>query len=128
MPNPTVTLPFKSPNILAGFAVGKGLATASAAELKLEFVIKDTLFDVFKTRVKEIRIPQSEIDLIRLQRGWIQDRLRIRLKSIKWLADLPGCDNGEVLLRLARRDRNQTTDFVHVLGHVQSDGARSIGA
>jgi hypothetical protein len=34
---------------------------------------------------------------------------------MKWLADLPGCDNGEVTLHVARRDRDQAADFVQML-------------
>jgi hypothetical protein len=36
------------------------------------------------------------MDVIRLKRGWFGANLHIRVKSLKWLADLPGCDNGEV--------------------------------
>ena len=115
MPEPTVTLPFKVPDLLAGFAEGKGLAKASPSELILEFVVKDTVLDVFKSGVKDVHVPQSEIDAVCLKRGWFGGKVFIRVKSIKWLADLPGCDNGEVTLHVARRDRDRAVDFVQVL-------------
>ena len=37
------TLPFKVPDLFAGFAEGKGLAKASPSELVLEFVVKDIM-------------------------------------------------------------------------------------
>jgi hypothetical protein len=115
MPDQSITLPFKVPNLLAGFAEGKGLANASPSELVLEFVVKDTMLDLFRSGMKEIRIPRSEVDVVRLKRGWFGAKVHIRLKSMKWLADSLGCDNGEVTLHVARRDRDQATAFVQML-------------
>jgi len=115
MPDPSITLPFTVPNLFAGFAQGKGLARVSPSELTLEFVVKETVLDVFKSGVKEIHIPRSEVDVVRLKRGWFGAKVHIRLKSMKWLADLPGCDNGEVTLHVARRDRDQAAGFVQML-------------
>jgi len=118
MPDQPTTLPFTVPDLFAGFAQGKGLASVSASELVLEFVVKETVLDVFKSGMKEIRIPQAEVDVVRLKRGWFGAKVYIRLKSMKWLADLPGCDNGEVTLHVARRDRDQAAAFVRRLGPV----------
>ncbi|HWW02576.1 MAG TPA: hypothetical protein VNZ64_22955 [Candidatus Acidoferrum sp.] len=115
MPEQLIALPFKVPDLFAGFAEGKGLAKASPSELTLEFVIKDNLLNLLKSDPKEIRIPRAEIDGIRLERGWFGAKVHIRVKSLKWLTDLPGCDNGEVTLQVARRDRDQASDFVRVL-------------
>jgi len=68
--------------------------------------------------MKEIRIPRCEVDVVRFKRGWFGARVHTRLKSMKWLADLPGCDNGEVILHVARRDRDQAAAFVKRLGQV----------
>ena len=113
---PAVTLPFNVRNLLGGLAQGKGLAKASPSELILEFVVADSVLGLLKSRVKDLHIPQSEIDAIRLTRGWFGAKVMIRVKSLKWLADLPGCDKGEVTLHIARRDRDQAADFVRVLG------------
>ncbi len=110
-----VTLPFRVPNLVGGFAEGKGLAKASSTQLILEFVVKDTVLDLFKSNVKEVHIPQSEIDAMGLKKGWFGGKVFIRVKSLKWLADLPGCDNGEVILHVARRDQDRAVDFVKML-------------
>jgi len=115
MPDQPITLPFKVPDLFVGLAEGRGLAKASRSELILEFVLKDTVLDLFKSRVKEIHIPQSEIDFIRLKQGWLGEKVHIRLKSLKWVAELPGCDNGEITLHVARRDRLQAGDLVQML-------------
>jgi hypothetical protein len=112
----SVILPFKVPNLFAGFAEGRGMAKASPSELTLEFVVKETVLSVFKSGVRELRIPQAEIDMIRHQQGWFRDTVCIRVRSMKWLEDLPGSDKGEVKLRVARRDRALAVDFVQVLG------------
>jgi hypothetical protein len=111
----SVILPFSGLDVFAGFAEGKGLAKASSSELRIEFVITDTVVNVLRSGVKEILIPRSEIDVVRLKRGWFGTQVHIRVKSLKWLADLPGCENGEVTLHIARRDRDQAAAFVQVL-------------
>jgi hypothetical protein len=111
----SITVPFKLPDLYAGFAEGKGLAKASDSELILEFIVKDSVLNLLKSGTKEIRIPRSEIDAIHHRQGWFSDKLRIRVKSIRWLADLPDSDTGEVTLHVARRDRTQAADLVRVL-------------
>ena len=118
MPDQSITLPFTVPNLFAGFAEGKGLAKVSPSELILEVVVKETVLDVFKSGMKEIHIPRSEVDVVRFKRGWFGAKVYIRLKSIKWLADLPSCDNGEVTLHVARRERDQAAEFVQMLWQV----------
>ena len=46
MPDQLITLPFKVPDLFAGFAEGRGLAKASPSELVLELVVKDTVLDL----------------------------------------------------------------------------------
>ncbi len=115
MAEQSTTLPFEVPDLFAGFAEGTGLAKASASELALEFVVKDKLFSVFKSDVKEIRIPREEIDAVRFKRGWFGGKVYVRVKSLRWLTDLPGCDNGEVTLHIARANRDRAEEFVQVL-------------
>src|SRR5260221_14003925 len=113
----SATVPFKMHNLFAGFVQGKGLAKASPTDLTLEFVFTENILDVFNSGIKEIRIPQSEIAAIELRQGWFPDKLRIRVKSMRWFADLHGCDAGEVTLRIARRDRPQATELVQTLAN-----------
>jgi hypothetical protein len=115
MTDETITLPFKMPDLLGGFAEGTGLAKASQTELTLEFVVKDGLLNVFKSGVKEIRIPQTELDVVRLNRGCFGAKVHVRVKSMKLLADLPGCGGGKVTLHVARQDRALAAALVHLL-------------
>lgn len=115
MPDQSRTLPFKVPELYGGFAEGRGLAKADSSELTLELVVRDSLVNVLKSGVKEVRIPRSEIDAVSFRRGWFGGRVQIRVKSLKWLANLPGCDNGEVTLHVARRDRDMAEGFVQML-------------
>ena len=115
MTDETITLPLTVPDLFGGLAKGTGLAKVSGSELTLELVVKDGLLSVLKSGVKEIRIPRTEIDFVRLKRGWFGAKMDIRVKSMKWLADLPGCGSGEVTLHLARQDRDRAADFVKLL-------------
>jgi hypothetical protein len=114
-PDQTVTVPFSGLDLFAGFAEGKGLAKASPAELRIEFVVTDTVVSLFRSGVKEILIPRPELDDVRLKQAWFGTRVHIRVKSLKWLADLPGSENGEVTLHIARHNRDQAAAFVQVL-------------
>lgn len=92
------------------------MAKASSSETTFEFVVKESVLGVFKSGVKEIRVPNSEVDVIRLKRGWFGGKVFIRFKSMKWLADLPGCGSGQITLHVARQDRDRAADFVRLLG------------
>jgi hypothetical protein len=116
----SVTVPFRVPDLFAGLAKGAGIAKATPLELTLQFVVQDSVFEIIKTNVKEIRIPRAEIESIKLRRGLFIDKLIIRVKSLALLQDLPGCDNCDITLRLARRDRNQAADLVLLLGGAPS--------
>src|SRR5438046_1695176 len=115
MPDQPIVLPFTATNLFAGLAQRKGLATAGHSELTLEFVIKEKELNVLKGGIKELRVPISEIDVIRLKQGWFGSKVQIRVKQMKWLADLPGCHNGELTLHVARRNRIDAADFVQAL-------------
>ena len=117
-PEHLITLPFCVSDLFGGLAEVNGLAKASASELILELVVKDSLLNVFKSGLKEIRVPQSEIDGVVFKRGWFGTTVRIRFKSMKWLADLPGENNAEVILIVARQDRDRAVDFVRILSPV----------
>jgi len=104
--------------MFAGFVEGNGIAKATPAELTLEFVVQDGVLNLVKSGVKEIRIPRGEIDWIQHKRGWFGDKVSVRVKSLRWLADLPGCDNAEVTLRISRRDRDRAGELVQMLGQV----------
>ncbi len=106
---------FSVDDLYGGFAQGTGLAKASPSELVLEFIVKDSLFEIFKSRVKEIRIPRTEIDSVWLKSGWFGTIVRIRVKSLKWLEELRGGDNGELTLHVGRRDRERAADLVRLL-------------
>ena len=118
---------FSVDDLYGGFAQGTGLAKASPSDLVLEFIVKDSLFELFKSRVKEIRIPRTEIDSVWLKSGWFGTTVRIRVKSLKWLEELRGGDNGEVTLHVARRDRDRAADFVAVLSGQPPAGNALVG-
>ena len=115
MTDSPITLPFNVTGLFGGFAEVKGLAKANESDLILEFVIEENVLQVFKSGLKEVRIPRAEIESVRLKRGWFGARVRICVKSMKWLADLPGCDRGEINLHVSRPDRDRAADFVKVV-------------
>ena len=118
MASEQINVPFTLPEMFAGFVAAGGLAKATPTELTLEFVVQDNVLNVFKTGVNEIRIPRSEIDWIQHKRGWFGDKLKVRVKSLRCLADLPGSENAEVTLHISRRDRARAGELVQTLAPV----------
>jgi hypothetical protein len=118
MASEQINVPFTLPEMFAGFVEGNGLAKATPTDLTLEFVVQDGVVNLLKSGVKEIRIPRGEIDCIQHKRGWFGDKLNVRVKSLRWLADLPGCNNAEVTLHISRRDRARAGELVQILAPV----------
>ena len=85
-----ISLPFKIPDAYKGFAEASGIEKASRAGLILEFEIKDGLFGVLRSGVRDVRNPLSDIASVNLQKGWFRTKLVVRVKSLSALSEVPG--------------------------------------
>src|SRR5690348_13889240 len=100
----SLNVPFTLPDIFGGLVERNGLAKATSSELTLEVVLRDGILNVLKSGVKEIHIPQSEIEYMQIKHGIFADKMKFRVKSMHWLEALPGCNSCELTLRVARRN------------------------
>jgi hypothetical protein len=108
-------VPFSFPDVYQGLAEGGGIATATTAELTLEFQVKDSLVGMIKSDIQKIAIPISELHSIALKQSWFRNRLFIRVRSMTTLAGVPGSNTGQVELRVARRDKATAQALVSIL-------------
>ena len=69
---------------------------------------------MIKSGVQEAHIPWSNVASILLQRSWfgLSNQLIIQLASLKETQDVPGVDQGRLILPIARRDVPFATSLV----------------
>lgn len=107
-----ISLPFLILDVYEGFAVAKGLMRVDENTLTLEFEIEDSFIGLFKSGVKEVRIPIDEIDSVTLKRGWFATALIIRTQRLSSLGKLPKQDRGQIRLNLSGEDRKTAESVV----------------
>jgi len=99
------TLSFHTADSFGGLAETSGLLSLEGDDLVLEFEMKDALVGVIRTGPRTVRFPVTDLAEVGLRLGWFQQRLVLRSRSLKLLADLPGRDGAELVLYCRRRDR-----------------------
>jgi hypothetical protein len=99
------SVPFEIPNVNHGFVIVKGLFHIKNDELVLEFDERDGFVGVMKSELKEIVIPFEDVDSITLIKNLFRTRIEIVGSSMKSLHNIPGAEQGRVLLKVKRKDR-----------------------
>ncbi len=111
----SISLPFTLREVYKGFAEGRGVLRANPDGLILEFQVKDALFGLLSSGVKEVGIRIDEIASIDLRKGWIRTTVIIRAVSLKTLCDVFGNEGAEIALRVSRKDRALAEELVSML-------------
>lgn len=109
------SLPFSIPNVYEGLANARGIARVASSELILEFEVKDGLLGMFKSGVREVRIPFDDLADLELRKGWFSTRVCIRTRSMGAASQIPGSEGGRTLLHVAREDRRIAEVLVSTL-------------
>jgi len=97
-------IPFHIKDLYHGLGEITGRLRCADGVLLLEYRMKDAVFGVLRGRVRELRIPFTDVEEIEFHDGWFRKRIAIRTRSISSFADIPGAEDGVLLLRIARRD------------------------
>lgn len=101
------TIPFSISDAYEGLADVDGLARFEADVLTLEFETKDAFFGIVKSGVKTVEIPLGDLASVAFKKSMIRATLRLRVRSMALIEDLPGTKGGEFKLRFARKYRNE---------------------
>lgn len=99
------SVPFEIPDVNHGFVEVKGLLHFKNDKLILEFDQKDSFAGILKSGVKAVEVPFSEVDSLRIYRKWFRTTVEILGKSMKIFEEIPGSNQGRVLLKIKRKDR-----------------------
>ena len=100
------TVPF-SLDAYEGLAEVEGLARFEADVLTLEFQAKDAFFGMVKSGVKELRLALPDLVTAEYSKNMFRGTLKLRVRSMALIEDIPGASRGEVKLRFARKYRDE---------------------
>ena len=98
-----ISFAFSIHDVHHGIAEVAGLARASKYGLILEFETK--YLGMLKSGVKEVGISISEIESVNLKEGWLRTEVIVKARSLRTLTEIPGSHQGQVKLRIPRKER-----------------------
>ena len=106
------SVPFEIPDVNHVFVEVKGLLSFKNDKLILEFDQKDSFAGILKSGVKAVEVPFSEVDSLRIYRKWFRTTVEILGKSMKIFEEIPGSNQGRVLLKIKRKDRELAENVI----------------
>jgi hypothetical protein len=123
----SMSIPFRLPEIYHGLAEGHGRLHVGEEGLRLEFRVKDAVFGVLKSRVKEVFIPYADIESFELKIGWFRRRLFIHTRSLQLVEDFPGDDDGCIILNVRKSPKDRIREIhSHITLHMSEQKLREI--
>ena len=100
------TIPF-SLDAYEGLAEVEGLARFEDDVLSLEFEAKDAFFGVVKSGVKEVHLALTDLVSADFSKNMFRATLKLRVRSMMLIKEIPGASRGELKLRFARKHRDE---------------------
>jgi len=85
-------IPFYIDGVHGGFMKVEGIMRLEQDGIYLEFQVKDSLMEAYKSSVKTHFLVLKDIDTVELRIGWFRTRLWIYAQSGKILEAIPGND------------------------------------
>jgi hypothetical protein len=106
-------LPFSVARVHAGLSEATGLARLTESGLTLEYQVR--LLGLIRFGIREITVPFGEIAAVHLKKNLLQTRIVLQTRSLRTLGTMPGSRTGQLVLRVARRDRETAALLVSAL-------------
>ena len=104
-PGAEATARFTCPELFHGLAQCSGLLQLTNDELLIEFETKDTVLNLWRSGMREVRVPIADIASVRLERQFWNSRVILRSHRLKSFEGIPGHDAGQVKLILDKNSR-----------------------
>jgi hypothetical protein len=105
------SVPFSIDEVYGGLADCQGIVSATESCLVLEFETRDSVFGVLKSGVKSVEIPFPELESVTYEQRLFSATIRICVRSLITVADMPGLKEGEIKLKIARKNRSKARLF-----------------
>ena len=101
-------LPFTIDNVYGGFAKVNGILSIRKDILILEFQVKENVFGgLVKSRPKELNIPFGDLESVEFKKNWFVANFYVRVYRLQDVSDIPGNEDGEIKLKIKRKDREK---------------------
>ena len=96
---------FSTTDLYKNLARASGVTQIQDDELIIECETKDTVLGIFKSGVKELRVPLRDIARVRLTRQFWSTKLTLQSHRLKTFEDFPGHKGGTIQLIFDREAR-----------------------
>jgi hypothetical protein len=108
------TVPVTLSEIYQGFASGSGLVRDEGEALCLEFQVKDSVVGLLKSEIKQVRIPRADLASVAIRSHFfgLTTKLIIGVNRLESVQDVPGMEQGRIILHVARKDRAAAEQLV----------------
>jgi hypothetical protein len=110
------TVPFTIGNVFGGLAESDGILSVDGADLKFEFRTIDGLIGLFKSDVREVKVPIDKIEEIKFDKGFFGCELVIRVSEMRAATAVPNFSEGEIELEI---DKKHSSAAEELVSHVQ---------
>ena len=120
-------------DLFGGLGQCEGLLRDEGQHLTLEFQNVDTLAGIFKSGVREVRVPLKDLVSVTLTKGWLGTSwmgvtIVLQAARMETLQEVPGMSQGRVELSVARKDRDTAEQFVANLHRNDEPGPGGINS
>ena len=94
-----------------GFALVRGLMRSEEAAIQIQFDIVDSITGLARQHVR-LAIPKDQIDSVDFQQGIFRRRLRVRVREIQAIDQVPWRVGAEFVVAIGRQDCELAARFV----------------
>jgi hypothetical protein len=108
----TISVPFKIKNVFEGFAESQGILRLDGESLSIEFQTKDKIVGVIKSKIKNIKVPVSNIEEVDFKKSVFGNTMTIRLSKLSEAENIPQKDLGEIKVSIDKKYIEVALDFV----------------
>ncbi len=121
-------IPFVIDDLNAGFAKIEGTITLKSGVLHFEFHKTDDVVGAFKSTVKQLRLPLSDVARMEYKKKLFGGRIIIRAKSESIFGELEGQEFAIRTLKIKKADRDQASDLVTYANiYISEEKLRELG-
>lgn len=107
------SIPFKTGDVHGGFSEGKGQICVEGDDLVIE--VNVTFLGMVDRGTTTHRFDLTDLEAVQHSRTPFRDTLKIRTRPMDLISDVPGANQGELLLKIGRRNRRDVDDLLERL-------------
>lgn len=114
-----ILVPFKIDEVYSGFAEAEGIMKYD--ERYLIFEMQTKIIGIFKSGIKQYKIPLDEIYSFEYKKKMMGGLVTIRPNSMIHLNDFPTEKMGEISLKISRKHREAAEDLTRAINTIIID-------